>query len=124
MVISKTLKKQLNDARKRVWQLEQDYKTQMYLETMPEYSPAYKYCFTTSNFTIPFDVIDIDAWLRAIIKHMATRPRGHGGAYTDAVVISIPKLTNTDDIERWLGFMNEVLRKKVTSRRRSKLQQS
>lgn len=75
----KTTAQKIRDAQLKILKLEEECATQLYLETMPVYDPLYKYCFSTSNMTIPFEQQDIDAWLRAVIKHMSMRREGHGG---------------------------------------------
>jgi len=94
-------------------ELEQEYATQLYFETMPEYNPTYKYCYATSNLVIPYAYQSIDAWIRAVIKHMGLRRRGHGGEYTDAELISIPKFRTEDAMELWLKYVEEKLRTKA-----------
>lgn len=113
---SRTLKKQIYDAKVRVFKLEEAYSTQLYLATMPEYDPQYKYCYSTSNSSIPYDEQSVDAWLRAIAIHMSMRKPAHGGAYTKAVVISIPNGLTVDEAENWLAFTTKELRNRVMPR--------
>lgn len=109
----KTTKQAIHEAKLKVLALEEQYATQVYFETMPEYGPTYKYCFSTSNMKIPYPMQDVDAWLRAVIKHMATRREGHGGAYTDAKLISIPVGLSEAGIEKWLEYVTSDLRKRA-----------
>ncbi len=94
-------------------ELESEYKTQLYFETMPEYDPTYKYCYSTASRQIPAVHHHIDFWLRAVIKHMATRRAGHGGALTSAMLVSVPVGFSDRGIEHWLSFATEQLRKQA-----------
>lgn len=109
----KTTKQAIREAKLKIFELQEQCATQVYFETMPEYDPVYKYSFDTSNMKIPYTQQDIDAWLRAIIKHMATRRVGHGGAYTDAKVITIPVGLTEAGIEFWLDYVTSDLRKRA-----------
>lgn len=109
----KTTAQKIREARLKIYELEDAYAAQLYFETMPECDPTYKYCYTTSNMTIPFQQQDVDAWIRAVIKHMATRREGHGGAYTDAKVVTIPVGFTENQIENWLKYVNKDLRKRA-----------
>ncbi len=111
---TKTLKQQIRDARIKVMQLEEEYLTQVYFETMPEYTTNYKYCYSTANQPVPYPMQTPDAWLRAIVKHMATRREGHGGAYTDAYVVTIPDNLSKAGIELWIEYVSTQLRKRAT----------
>lgn len=114
-----TLEKKLEITRK-LMELEEEYGTLLYLETMPEYDPVYKYCYATSNFTLPYEQQSIDSWLRAIAKHMGGRRTGNGGAKTDAEIISIPSSLSDEAIERWIEYVTKKLR--VKAKRKSKIQ--
>lgn len=109
----KTTAQKIREAKLKIFELEDAYATQLYFETMPEYDPMYKYCYATSNMTIPFEQQDIDAWIKAVIKHMATRREGHGGAYSDAKVVTIPVGLTEAQIEKWLEYINKDLRKRA-----------
>lgn len=113
----KSTQQRAKDIKLKLAELEQEYATQLYFETMPEYDPVYKYCYATSNFNIPFVYQSVDAWLRAVIKHMALRRRGHGGAITDAEVVSIPSNLSDNEIEIWLSYVNQILRAKAKRKR-------
>lgn len=107
----------------KIAELEDELRTQTYFETMPEYAPTYKYCYATSNLSIPHPNQSIDNWIKAVIKHMATRSFGHGGAKTNAIVISIPEKISETGLENWLTYQTQVIRKKATpkARRKSKV---
>jgi hypothetical protein len=92
----------------------------LYFETMPEYGPNYKYCYATSNLKIPPSDESIDSWIRAVIKHMGTRSFGHGGANTNAMLISIPEFMTEEGLEKWLSYTTEKIRKKAQPRKRKK----
>jgi hypothetical protein len=104
----------------KIAELEDEIRTQTYFETMPEYGPTYNYCFSTSNFSIPHPQQSIDNWIKAVIKHMGTRSFGHGGAYTNAMLVSIPLFNNEQSMEKWLSYTIEKIRKKATPRKRKK----
>lgn len=113
---SKTINEQIYEARMKIVEATEDYQTQLYLETMPAVNPTYKYCYATSNFTIPAELQSIDAWLRAVIKHMATRSKGHGGELTKALVISVPQNLTAKDKELWIEYETRKLRKRSANR--------
>jgi hypothetical protein len=111
MALSKTLSAELLAARFKVFELEQAYQTQLYFETMPVYDPYYKYCYQTSCTSIPYSLQSVDAWMRAVIKHMGLRKTGHGGAVTKAVLVSVPELTTEASVDRWIDYTTKQLRK-------------
>lgn len=113
---SKTIDEQLQEAKMKAVEAAEDYQTQLYFETMPAIGPTYKYCYATSNFSIPAEQQSIDAWLRAIIKHMALRRHGHGGETTKALVISIPQNLSNRNKELWIEYETRKLRKRSASR--------
>jgi len=113
---SKAIEEQLYEARMKVAEATEDYQTQLYLDTMPVVNPTYKYCYATSNFNIPAEQQSIDAWLRAVIKHMATRSKGHGGELTKALVISVPQHLTANDKELWIEYETHKLRKRSANR--------
>ena len=100
--------------------MEDELRTQTYFETMPEYGPTYKYCYQTSSLHIPYPNQSIDNWIKAVIKHMATRSFGHGGADTKAILVSIPENLSEAAIEKWLAYKMEIIRNKVTPKKRTK----
>lgn len=115
--VTKTLEQQIWDAKCKVLELEEQYLTQLYLETMADAGPDYSYSFDKSNFTIPGDLYDVDSWLRAVIKHMATRRRGQGGYITNARVVSVPENLNKAGIDKWIDYETRQLRKLVKPRK-------
>lgn len=94
-------------------ELAQEYAMMLYFETMPEYDPLYKYCYATANLIVPYDYQSVDAWVRAVIKHMGLRRRGHGGAVSDAEVVSIPSGLSDAGIDNWIKYVSHTLRKKA-----------
>jgi hypothetical protein len=109
---TKSLQQQIYEAKLAVAQAYEDYTTALYLETMPEVNPTYKYCYATSNQTIPGEYQCIDYWLRAVIKHMSARRSGHGGEVTDAVLVSIEKFTNQKAKDAWIDSITRKLTKR------------
>lgn len=94
-------------------EMEFEYKEQLYFETMPEYNPIYQYCYDTSNLKISPPNQHIDHWIRAVIKHMATRRASHGGARTASVLVTVPVGFSDKGIELWLAYTSEQLRKQA-----------
>ena len=117
--VKKSLDLQIRELKLKVHELESEKMVLRYLETMPEYDPVYKYCFATSNMSILGMQHDIDSWLRAVMIHMSRRRPGHGGAWTDAEIVTIPVGLSDDAIERWLAYVNQTLRAKA--KRNSKI---
>lgn len=113
----KTTAQQIRDLKLRVNELEQDYVVQLYFETMPEYNPTYSYCYSTSNRSIPFALQHVDYWLRAVIKHMALRRPGHGGAYTDSLLVELPILTTLAAVDGYIDYITTKLRKRIKVRK-------
>jgi hypothetical protein len=109
----KTTAQQIRVLKLRINELEQDYVVQLYFETMPEYNPTYSYCYSTSNRSIPFALQHVDYWLRAVIKHMALRKQGHGGAFTDSVLVEIPVFKNKASVEAYIDYVTAKLRNKI-----------
>ena len=102
-------------------ELKEEYVTQLYFDTMPEYDPMYKYCYSTSNRGVPYEYQHIDYWIRAVMRHMATRREGHGGASTSAVLVSVPVGFSDQGIERWLSYVTEQLRKQAKKHGKRKI---
>lgn len=119
---TKTLEEQIWDAKLKLYELSEDYATQLYLEAIEaDYTgPTYEYSIDKANYTIPGEMYDVDAWLRAVIKHMATRRRGQGGYITNARVVSIPENLTEEQIEIWIDYETKRLRKLVKPRKKSK----
>lgn len=111
-----TIEQEIFDAKLKVVEADEQYKTQLYFETMPEYDPMYKYCYQTSNRSIASENQSVDAWLRAVIKHMGLRLTGHGGAKTNAVLVSANKeIGKYEDL--WIEYETRKLRKLVAKRK-------
>ena len=116
---SKTIDEQKFEAKLRILEANEAYETQLYFETMPDVNPTYKYCYATSNLTIPPEHQSVDAWLRAVIKHMALRLPGHGGQKTNPIVMSVYKdLGNYEEL--WLKYQTNKLKKLSKSRAKQK----
>jgi hypothetical protein len=112
---SKTIEELQFEAKLKIIEANEDYETQLYFETMPTIDPLYKYCYTSSNWNIPVEHQSVDAWLRAVIKHMALRLPQHGGEKTNALVVSVHKeLGNYEDM--WIDYETRKLRKLAKSR--------
>jgi hypothetical protein len=109
----KAIKEEIRLLRIKLEELLELYRTHLYLETMPVYDPLYKYCYVTSNFTLKYEDQSVDAWLRAIAIHMSRRHVGHGGGYSDAVIITPPRFTSENARDNWIEYRAERLRKKV-----------
>lgn len=107
------LKEKIYKAKLAVVEAYENYTTALYLETMPEVNPTYKYCYATSNMTIPAEYQCIDYWLRAVIKHMAMRRKGHGGEITDAILVSIQDFTNQATKDAWIDSITTKLDKRA-----------
>lgn len=116
---AKSLREKIKEAKLKLYDLEQEYKTQLYFETMPELDAMYRYCYSTSNQSIPNSLHSVDSWLRAIIKHMATRKPGHGGAKTKALVITIPDFQSEAATDNWIAYVTAKLRKRAAIRKRT-----
>ena len=115
---AKSIQQLINEEKLRIAEIEEKLRTQTYFETMPEYGPTYKYCYATSNINIPHSEQSVDNWIRATIKHLGMRRRGHGGETTKAILISIPDNLTEDNIEQWLIYQTENIRKKALPRKR------
>jgi len=118
---TKSIQQEIWEQKLKIAELEDELLTQKYFETMPEYGPTYKYCYATSNMSINGLEQHVDSWIKAVIKHMGTRRYGHGGANTKAMLISIPEFKTEQDMERWLSYINEKIRKKATPKKRNKI---
>jgi hypothetical protein len=108
-----TLKEEIRLQRLRIYELQQEYITMLYFETMPEYDPMYKYCYQTSNMKIPGLMQSVDAWIRAVIKHISMRRPGHGGGYSKAIVITPFTFTSETLRDNWIDYEIAKLRKKA-----------
>lgn len=113
---SKSIEELQFEAKIKIIEANEEYETQLYFETMPSIDPLYKYCFDSSNRSIPAENQSIDAWLRAVIKHMGLRLPGHGGAKTNAVLVSVNKeIGKYEDL--WIEYETRKLRKLVAKRK-------
>ena len=117
---AKSIQQLISEQKLRIAEIEEKLNMQIYFETMPEYGPTYTYSYDISNFGIPYPQQSVDSWVRAIIKHMATRRRGHGGAISKAVVISIPENLTKDNINQWLSYQTEKIRKRAVIKNKLK----
>lgn len=120
----KTLNEKYLELKFELFDLEEEYRTLLYLETMPEHDPTYKYCYTTSNRSISYALQSVDSWVRAVIRHMATRRHGHGGALTNATVISVPDFFDDKGLEEaettranWITHVTAKLRTQAKIRK-------
>ena len=116
-----SIQKLINDEQLRIADIEEKLGTQTYFETMPEYGPTYQYCYSTSNLRIPYPEQSVDNWIRATMKHLGMRRRGHGGETTKAILISIPDKLTEDNLEQWLSHQTEKIRKKAIPKKRNKI---
>jgi hypothetical protein len=73
---AKPIQQLIYEHKLKIVELEDEIRTQAYFETMPAYSPTYKYCYATSNFPISPPNQSIDNWIKAVIRHMGTRSVG------------------------------------------------
>jgi len=117
---TKSIQQLIYERKLKIVELEDELLTQKYLETMPQYGPTYKYCYSTSNMPIPGLEQNIDNWLKAVIKHMGNRRYGHGGEKTNAMLISIPEFKTEEAMERWLSYQTEIIRKKAKPKTRKR----
>jgi hypothetical protein len=76
----------------------------------------YSYSYQHSNMSIAGEHQSVDAWLRAVIKHMALRLPQHGGEKTNALVVSANKeIGKYEDL--WIEYETRKLRKLVAKRK-------
>ena len=118
---AKSIQQLINEEQLRIAEIKEKLRTQTYFETMPEYGPTYQYCYSTSNLRIPYTEQSVDNWIRATIKHLGMRRRGHGGETTKAILISIPDNLTEDNLEQWLSHQTEKIRKKAIPKKRNKI---
>ena len=110
---SKSIQQQIWEQKLKIAELKDELITLKYFETMPEYDPLYKYCYQTSNMRIPGLLQSVDAWIRAVIKHISMRRPGHGGGYSKAVVITPLAFTTETARDNWIDYEITKLRKKA-----------
>jgi hypothetical protein len=108
-----TLRDEIYQQKLRVAEIEDDYITALYLETMPDVGPLYKYCYQTSNLKIPGHYYSVEHWLRAVQIHMSRRLPGHGGGVTKALIISVPPSTSQEKKDAWIDYTTKKLRRAV-----------
>lgn len=113
----KSVEEQKLELKYKLVKLIEDYETALYYETMPQYDPMYCYSYQHSNFTIPYEHQSVDAWIRAIIKHMNKRMPGHGGGTSNAYVVTFPTFTRSSDIDLWLEYTTKQLKKRARVKR-------
>ena len=113
---SKTIEEQQFEAKIKIIEAKEEYETQLYFETMPKIDPLYKYCYTSSNWNIPVENQSVDAWLRAVIKHMSLRLPQHGGEKTNALVVTMFKDLRQTSEDMWIDYVTRKLRKLAKSR--------
>jgi len=112
--MTKRTAKSLRDLELEVLRVQNEYETALYVETMPEYDPLYKYCFQSSSREIPAREQSIRAWLQAVANHMNLRAPGHGG------FPNIPSLDSDKSIDLWLEYIINDLRKLAIKRKKRK----
>ena len=117
---TKSIQQQIWEQKLKIAELEDELRTQAYFETMPEYGPTYAYSYATSNMSTNGLEQYVDNWIKAVIKHMGTRRYGHGGEKTNAMLISIPEFKTEQDMERWLSYTADKMRKKAQPKKRNK----
>jgi hypothetical protein len=117
---TKSIQQLIYEQKLRIAELEDELLTQKYFETMPVYGPTYAYSYATSNMSINGLEQHVDNWIKAVVKHMGTRSYGHGGEKTNAILISIPEFMTEQDMERWLSYTTEKIRKKAQPKKRNK----
>ena len=117
---TKSIQQQIWEQKLKIAELEDEIRTQAYFETMPEYGPTYAYSYATSNMSINGLEQYVDNWIKAVIRHMGNRRYGHGGEKTKAMLISIPEFKTEQDMEIWLSYTTEKIRKKAKPKIRKK----
>ena len=113
---SKTIEEQKFELQMQIAELKEQYETQLYFETMPKVDPMYSYSYQHSNMSIAGEHQNVDAWLRAIIKHMGLRLPGHGGQKTNALVVTMFKDLRQTSEDMWIDYVTRKLRKLAKSR--------
>ena len=111
-----SVRQEIQQQKLKIFELQQQLCTALYLETMPEYDPLYRYSYDSSNMSIPAEYQDMDAWLRAIIIHMKRRKVGHGGGYTDAIILSCPDVVSENMKSAWINYYADKMRQKIKVR--------
>lgn len=109
----KSVEEQKLELKYKLVKLIEDYETALYYETMPVYDPMYSYSYQHSNLKIPYENQSVDAWIRAVIKHMNNRSAGHGGGTSNSYLVTIPTFNKSSDIELWLEYTTKQLKKRA-----------
>lgn len=109
---SKTIDEQIYEAKLAIVKAREDYMTAVYFETMPKVDPLYKYCYQTSNLNIPGYQHSIDAWLRAVIKHMNLRRPGHGGQITNSFLVETTDFESEEQRNIWIDYVIREIKKR------------
>ena len=60
---SKTIEEQKYELRMKIAELNEQYQTALYFETMPIVNPNYSYSYQHSNLSIAWEDHSVDAWL-------------------------------------------------------------
>jgi hypothetical protein len=113
---AKSIQQLIKEARLQIKKIEDKLHVQTYLETMPEHGPVYKYCYSTSNYSIPYQSQSVAAWLQAVAQHMHKRKPGHSGEENFVLVVDIPRLNSEVAVDAWLAWITEDLKKRAKSR--------
>ena len=113
---SKTIEEQKFELKMQIVEAKEVYETALYFDTMPQNDPYYKSCYTTSNWNIPGEHQSVDAWLRAVAKHMSLRPPTYGGQKTNALVVTMFKDLLPTSEDMWIDYITRKLRKLAKSR--------
>jgi hypothetical protein len=113
---AKSIQQLIKEARLQIIKIEDKLRVQTYLETMPEHGPLYQYCYTTSNYSIPYQSQSVAAWLQAVAQHMHKRKPGHGGEENFVLVVDIPRLNSEVEVNGWCDWITADLKKRAKSR--------
>ena len=114
------LKREIQKKELELWELEEEYRTALYLSKMPEVDPLYKYCYATANFSMRHENESVVCWLRAVAKHMSDRRPGHGGAYNNVMIIQIPEKMTEKSINKWAEYQRDKLCKAALKHKKRK----
>jgi hypothetical protein len=109
----KTKQEQIRALKFQIAELQQEYIVQLYFETMPEYDALYKYCYATSNMKISALYHDVDFWLRAVMQHMSQRRPGHGGEFTDSILVQLHDIKTQVGVDSYIDYIAAKLHKKL-----------
>ena len=101
------LKKAIQDKKLELFELEDEYRTAVYLSKMPEYNPTYAYSYDRCNFSITPSEQSVVNWLKAVARHMSNRRPAHGGEYNNVYIVSILEGGTEPQIARWADHQRE-----------------